>query len=148
MLAMISGKVDSPNVHDICNDGTINNSYRPSDLLRLDKAQVYLAHYVNKCNTLPWGRPPPMWQRCDHPTWRVPGWWMCPANFHFVLVTYWAMFVTLVLCLMMVLWILSFSLTLIIFLPMGFWLVSSFLANNFVRDNVWHPYIIAGKTLV
>ena len=36
---------------------------------------------------------------------------MCPAHFHFVLVTYWTTSVALVLCLMMVLRILSFSLT-------------------------------------
>ena len=70
---------------------------------------------------------------------------MCPAHFHFVLVTYWTMSVTLVLCLMMVLWILS-SLTLSIFLSMAHWLVSSFCTNAFVRDHVWHPQVIAGKT--
>ena len=41
---------------------------------------------------------------------------MCPAHFRFVLVTYWAMSVTPVLCLTMVLWILSFSLTFRIFI--------------------------------
>ena len=38
-------------------------------------------------------------------------WGMCPAHFHVVLVSYWTMSVTLVLCLMMVLQILSFSFT-------------------------------------
>ena len=41
---------------------------------------------------------------------------MCPAHFHFVLVTYWTKPVTLVLCLMMVLRILSLSLALRMFL--------------------------------
>ena len=36
---------------------------------------------------------------------------MCPAHFHFILVTYWTMSITLCLCLMMALRILSFSLT-------------------------------------
>ena len=36
-------------------------------------------------------------------------WVMCPAHFHFILVTYWTASVTLVPCLMMVLWILSFG---------------------------------------
>ena len=71
---------------------------------------------------------------------------MCPAHFHFVLVTYWTMSVTLVLCLMAVLRILSFSLTLSILLFIARWLVSSFFTNAFVRDHVWHPYVIAGKT--
>ena len=77
-------------------------------------------------------------------------------SFHFVLVTYWTMSVTLVpclmmsvtlvLCLMMVLRILTFSLTISIFLSMARWLLSSFFTNAFVRDHVWHPYVIAGKT--
>ena len=71
---------------------------------------------------------------------------MYPARFHFVLVAYWTMSVSLVLCLMMVLWILSFSLTLRIFLSIAHWLVSSFFTNAFVRDHVWHLYVIAGKT--
>ena len=71
---------------------------------------------------------------------------MCSAHFHFVLVTYWTMYVTLVLCLMVVLRILSFSLTLSILLSIARWLVSSFFTNAFVRDHVWHPYVIAGKT--
>ena len=71
---------------------------------------------------------------------------MCPAHFHFVLVTYWTMSSTLVLCLMMVLRILSFSLTLSILLSIARWLVSSFFSNAFVRDHVWHQYVIAGKT--
>ena len=69
---------------------------------------------------------------------------MCPAHFHFVLFTYWTMSVTLVLCLMMVLRILSFSLTVSIFLSIARWLVSSVFTN--VRDHVWRPYVIAGKT--
>ena len=71
---------------------------------------------------------------------------MCPAHFHFVLVTYWIMSFTLVLCLMVVLRILSFGLTLNILLSIALWLVSSFSINAFVRDHVWHPYVIAGKT--
>ena len=70
---------------------------------------------------------------------------MCPACFRFALVTYWTMSVTLVLCLMMVLRILSFTLTFSIFLSMALWLVSSFFTNAFVRDCVWHPYVIAGR---
>ena len=46
----------------------------------------------------------------------------------------------------LVLRILSFSLTLSIFLSIARWLVSSFFTNAFVRDHVWHPYVIAGKT--
>ena len=42
-------------------------------------------------------------------------WAMCPAHFHFILVMYW----TVCLCQMMVLQILSFSLTLSIFLSMA-----------------------------
>ena len=71
---------------------------------------------------------------------------MCPAHFHFVLVMYWTMCITLVLCLMVVLRILSSSLTLSILLSLARWLVSSFFTNAFVRDYVWHPYVIAGKT--
>ena len=71
---------------------------------------------------------------------------MCPTHFHFVLVTYWTMSVTLVLCLMVVLRILSSSLTLSIIPSIARWLVSSFFTNAFVRDHVWHPYVIAGKT--
>ena len=71
---------------------------------------------------------------------------MCPAHFLFVSATYWTMSVTLVLCLMMVLRILSFSLTLSIFLSTARWLVSSFFTTAFVRDHVWHQYVIAGKT--
>ena len=56
------------------------------------------------------------------------------------------MSVTLVLCLMTVLQILSYSLTLSILLSIANWLVSSFLTNAFVRDHVWHLYVIAGKT--
>ena len=71
---------------------------------------------------------------------------MCPAHSHFVLVTYWTMSVTLVLCPMAVLRILSFSLTLTILLSIARWLVSSFFTNAFVKDHVWHPCVIAGKT--
>ena len=71
---------------------------------------------------------------------------ICPAHFHFVLATYWTMSVTLVLHLIMVLHILSFSLTLGILLFKARWLVSSFFTNAFVRDHVWRPYVIAGKT--
>ena len=67
---------------------------------------------------------------------------MCPAHFHFVLVTYWTMSVTLVLCLMVVFWILSFCLALSIFFSMARWLVSNFFTNAFVRDHVWHSYVI------
>ena len=69
-----------------------------------------------------------------------------PAPFHFALVTYWTMSVTLLLCLVMVLQILSFSLTFSIFLSMDHWLVSRALTNPFVWDHVWHPQVIAGKT--
>ena len=97
-------------------------------------------------------------------------------------VLHWTMSVTLVLCLMVVLRILSFSLsfgfsfsskrhrsarkgqyalrpvsqqspqgypfslTLSILLSIARWLVSSFFTNAFVRDHVWHSYVIAGKT--
>ena len=71
---------------------------------------------------------------------------MCPVHFLFALVTYWTMSDILVCCLIMVLRILSFSLTFSIFLSMARWLVSSFFTNAFVRDHVWHPYAIAGKT--
>ena len=71
---------------------------------------------------------------------------MCPVHFHFLLVSFWTMSVTLVLCQILVLRILSFSLTLIISLSMVHWLVSSFFTNTLVRDHVWHPYVIAGKT--
>ena len=71
---------------------------------------------------------------------------MCPAHFHFVVVTYQTMSVTPVLCLMMVLVILSFSLKLSIFHSIAHWLVSSLFTYAFVRDHVWHPYVIAGKT--
>ena len=69
----------------------------------------------------------------------------CPAHFPFR-IGYALNYVTVVLCLMMVLRTPSFSLTLSIFLSIARWLVSSFLINAFVRDHVWHPYIIAGKT--
>ena len=66
-----------------------------------------------------------------------------PFPFH---ISYVLDYVTLVLCLMMVLRILSSSLTLSIFLSIARWLVSSFFTNGFVRDHAWHPYVIAGKT--
>ena len=47
---------------------------------------------------------------------------------------------------MVVLRILSSSMTLSILLSIARWLVSSFFTNAFVRDHVWHPYLIAGKT--
>ena len=71
---------------------------------------------------------------------------MCPAHFHFALVMFWTMSVTLVLCLKMVLPIPSFSLTLIISVSMVCWLVSSLFTNALARDHVWHPHVIAGKT--
>ena len=71
---------------------------------------------------------------------------MCPVHFHFVLVTYWTMSVTLVPCLMLVLRILSFSLALSIFLSIAGWLASRLFTNAFVRDHAWHPYAIADKT--
>ena len=55
-------------------------------------------------------------------------------------------YVTLVLCLMMELRILSFRLTLGILLSIARWIVSVFFTNVFERDHVWHPYAIAGKT--
>ena len=64
-------------------------------------------------------------------------WAMCPARFHFVLVTYWTLSVTLALCLMVVLRILPSGLTLSILLSTACWLVSSFFTNFFVRDPVW-----------
>ena len=44
--------LDNPNVRDLCSDGTINNNYRPSDFLQLDKAQIHLAEYVYNCMSL------------------------------------------------------------------------------------------------
>ena len=38
--------LNNPHVRDLYTNGTRNNSYRPSDLLRLDKAQMYLAQYT------------------------------------------------------------------------------------------------------
>ena len=73
-------------------------------------------------------------------------WVMCPAHFHFILVLHWTMSVTLVLWIMMMLRILSFSVTFSIFLSMALWLASSFFTNAFVRYHVWHPYVISGKT--
>ena len=73
---------------------------------------------------------------------------MYPAHCHFTLGMYCTMSIsiTLVLCLTMVLWILSFSLTFSIFLSVAHWLVSSFFPNALLRDHVWHPYVIGGKT--
>ena len=48
--------------------------------------------------------------------------------------------------LLMVLQILSFSLTVFIFLSKAGWHVSSFFIKAFVRGHVWHPYVIAGET--
>ena len=56
------------------------------------------------------------------------------------------MSVALVLCLMMILRILYFTLTLRIVLSLARWVVSSFFTNAFVRDHFWHPYVIAGET--
>ena len=64
------------------------------------------------------------------------------AHFHFALVTHWTMYVTLVLCLK----ILSVNFTFSICLSMARWVVSSFFTNAFVRNHVWHPCVIAGKT--
>ena len=44
--------LDNPNVRDLCSDGTINNNYRPSDFLQLDKAHIHLAEYVYNCMSL------------------------------------------------------------------------------------------------
>ena len=44
--------LDNPNVRNLCSDGTINNNYRPSDFLQLDKAQILLAEYVYNCMSL------------------------------------------------------------------------------------------------
>ena len=59
---------------------------------------------------------------------------MCPAHCHFILVTQLTMSVTLVLCLKIVLWILSFCLTSSILLFMAHWLVPSFFTNAFEKD--------------
>ena len=42
--------------------------------------------------------------------------------------------------------ILSVNFTFSICLSMARWVVSSFFTNAFVRDHVWHPCVIAGKT--
>ena len=57
-------------------------------------------------------------------------------------------YVAVGLCLMVVLWSLSFSLTFSIFLSMARWLVSSFFTNTFMRNHVWHPYVIAVRHTV
>ena len=44
--------LDNSNVRDLCSDGTINNNYRTSDFLQLDKAQIHLAEYVYNCMSL------------------------------------------------------------------------------------------------
>ena len=44
--------LDNPNVRDLCSDGTINNNFRHSDFLQLDKAQMHLAEYVYNCMSL------------------------------------------------------------------------------------------------
>ena len=49
-------------------------------------------------------------------------------------------------CLMRVSQILSVTLTFSIFLSIARWLVSSFSTTAFMRGNVWHPYVIVGKT--
>ena len=54
---------------------------------------------------------------------------ICPAHFHFALIAYWTVSVTLVLYRVMVLQILSFSLTFSIFLSVTHWPVSSFFTN-------------------
>ena len=71
---------------------------------------------------------------------------MCPAYVHSTMSMCWTMSVSLVLCLMMVLRILSFSLTLSIFLSMARWLVSGVFTDTLVRHHVWHPHVHAGKT--
>ena len=38
--------LDNPNVRDLCSNGTINDNYRPSDHLQLERSQMYLAKYV------------------------------------------------------------------------------------------------------
>ena len=70
---------------------------------------------------------------------------MCPDHFHIALVTYWTMPVTLVLCLMVVFQILSFSLTFRFFLCMARWLVSIIFTNAFVKAHAWHQYVTDGK---
>ena len=71
---------------------------------------------------------------------------MCLAHFGFALVMYWSMSVTLVLCVMVMLRILYFSLIFSIGLSLARWLVSNFFTNVFARDHAWHPYVIAVKT--
>ena len=69
--------------------------------------------------------------------------WRCvqPISIsHWLRIGSWTLSVALVLCLMTVLRILSFSLTVSTFLSMACWLVSSFFTNAFVREHVWHPY--------
>ena len=42
--------LDNPNTRDLCSDGTMNNNYRPSNFLRLDKARCTLQNmYVTVC---------------------------------------------------------------------------------------------------
>ena len=66
---------------------------------------------------------------------------MCSTQFPFVLVAYGIMFVTLVVCLMVVLKIMSSFPWLD-----GLFRVFFFFAKAFVRDDVWHLYATAGKT--
>ena len=74
-------------------------------------------------------------------------WAMCPEHFHLVLVTHWTRSVTLVLCLMMVLWILSFSLTCSIFLSMARWLVSSVFTNWMAQFEIFDNLPTASRTV-
>ena len=65
---------------------------------------------------------------------------MSPALFHCVLVTYWTMSVTLVLCLMVVLRILSFSLTLSILLSQQATFCISQISSRHLFDNACYCY--------
>ena len=69
---------------------------------------------------------------------------MCPALFQISLLTFSTKSVSLVLCLMMVLRILSFRLTFSIIFSIACWLVSSFFSNAFVRGHIFHLFVIAG----
>ena len=55
-------------------------------------------------------------------------------------------YVRFVLCWMMMFQILSFSLTLSIFLSFACWLVSNFCTVALIRNHVWHCYVIVGET--
>ena len=114
-------------------------------VLQLSKSFATLVHTAPCCPTMS------SLQRCfGHPTYLTPFIChvvllmvhllsfiraMCSAHFHFALIMY---SVTLVLYLMMVLRIRSFSLAFSIFLLIARWLVSSFF-DAFARDHVWHP---------